>query len=310
MDRVTFGRIIKGGFVNFFRNGVVSLATVLVISLTMFMLGSVLVGGIFLNGVISNLEEKVDITAYFKLDTDERDILEVKSNLEKLPDVKGVVFVSRDEALNKFLERHKGDELYMKTIEIVGDNPFPASLEIQAVDPSRFEAISVFLESGRFQNLIDEKSPGIKNISYRLNQSVIDRLSVILRTIKLVGFGISLILALIALMVAYNTVRLAIYSSKDEISVMQLVGASRSFIRGPFLVEGVIHGVISALFTIVAFYPLLLWAGKRTAGIFGGIDIYGYYVSYIWQISFILLLVGIAIGVLSSALAMRRYLKV
>ena len=125
-----------------------------------------------------------------------------------------------------------------------------------------------------------------------------------------VGFALSFALAAIALMVAYSTVRLAIYNAKDEISVMQLVGASRAFIRGPFLVEGVIHGILSAIFTLAVFYPVFWFAGTKTKALFMGLNIFEYFLSNIFQIGAILVFTGIILGTFSAALAVRKYLKV
>jgi len=112
------------------------------------------------------------------------------------------------------------------------------------------------------------------------------------------------------LIVSYNTVRLAIYNAKDEISVMQLVGASRFFIRGPFLIEGLIHGIISSVFTVGVFYPLFWWMGKKTLGVFGGLNIFDYFSSNIFQFSLILFITGIFLGVGSAFFAIRRYLRI
>ena len=121
-DKITFQRIIKSGFTKFFRNGLVSVATVLVMSLSMLVFGGVLVGGIFVNGVITSVEEKVDISVYFKLDAPEESLISFKSELEKFSDVKSVDYVSRETALESFLERHKGDALILRSIETVENN--------------------------------------------------------------------------------------------------------------------------------------------------------------------------------------------
>ncbi len=310
MDKVTFQRVIKAGFTSFFRNGLVSVATVLVMSLSMFMLGTVLIGSIFLGGVISNIQDKVDISVYFKPDSSEADILSFKQSLSGSPDVKSVSYISRDEALKSFMDRHKGDELVLRSIEAVDSNPFSASINIKSEDPSRYEAITQFIEKSQYLNLVDKDSSGGYKITYRQNQAAIDKLSLMLSTIKKIGLSMSLILGLIALVVSYNTVRLAIYNSKDEISVMQLVGATRFFIRGPFLIEGLIHGIISSVFTVGIFYPLLWWAGQKTAGVFGGLNVFDYFSSNIFQVSAILFGVSILLGVGSAFVATRRYLRV
>lgn len=310
MKSVSLQRIVKSGVVNFFRNGLVSLATVLVISLSLLVLASVFMGSVFLNTFISDLQSKVDVSVYFRKAVVESSILDLQSKIKAMPEVKDVVYVSQEDALRRFLERHKGEEVIARSIEVIDENPFSASLEIAAVDPSKYNIISAFLEQPTYKDIIDIDSKGNQKITYRQNQAVIDRLTKMLGTAQTAGFGAAAILALIAIIIAYNTVRLAIYNSRDEISVMQLVGASRWFIRGPFLVEGFIHGIIATIFTMIIMYPSLWWIGTRTSGLFGGLNIFAYFISNIFQISLIVFVGGLVLGVLSSYLAMRKYLRV
>lgn len=309
-SKITFQRIIKSGITKFFRGGLISVATVLVMSLSMLVFGGVLVGGIFVNGVITAVEDKVDISVYFKLDAPQEKILSFKSELERNPNVKNVSYISKEVALENFLGRHKGDALVLRSLETVEDNPFSANLDVNAKSTEKFEEITRFIESSSYSSFIDIDSFGKPKITFRQNEEAISKLSNVLSASRRIGFFVSAILALIALMVAYNTVRVAIYNSKDEITVMQLVGASRSFIRGPFLVEGFLHGLISALFTIFALYGGLFWLGNKTASAFGEINIFTYFLSNIFQISLILIAVGSLLGMLSAQFATKRYLKV
>lgn len=310
MNRVTFRRILKSGIVSFFRNGLVSVATVLVMSLSLFMVGGVFIGSIFVNTFIERLQSKVDVSVYFKKDAPESSIVDLKGKVESLPQVKSVTYISRDEALKSFLEHHKDEDLIQRSIEVIDDNPFSASLEIGATDPSKYESISAFVEQKQFRDLIDLDPKGQLKITYRQNQETIDKLSNMLNTARRIGLGIGIILASIALIVAYNTVRLAIYNARDEISVMQLVGASRSFIRGPFIVEGVIHGLTAGLFTIAVLYPGLWWMGAKTEAIFGNLNIFDYFVSNVIQLILLLIVGGVLLGTISARIAIRRYLNV
>ena len=122
--------------------------------------------------------------------------------------------------------------------------------------------------------------------------------------------GVSLALIIAALLVTFNTIRLAIYTSREEIGVMRLVGASNKFISGPFIVEGVIGGVISAVVATISFYPLALWLGPKTKSFFGGLDLLQYYLSNFFQIFGLLIAAGTLLGIVSSFIAIRRYLKV
>ena len=111
-------------------------------------------------------------------------------------------------------------------------------------------------------------------------------------------------------MITFNTIRLAIYIARDEISVMKLVGAGDSYIHGPFVFEGALYGVVSGIVTLILFYPLTLWLGPITEGFFNEINIFQYYLNNFGQIFLIIMGTGIGLGAVSSYLAVRRYLKV
>lgn len=296
-------RIIKAGFLGFWRNGWVSLTALLIMVLALFMIGSLLFSNILLTSALSRIEDQVDISVYFQTDITEEEIVNVKSALSQLAQVKIVTYISRDEALEKFKARHAGNALITQSLDELDENPLEASLNIQARDPDQYEVIAKFLENSAFSTIINK-------VNYFQNEIVIERLSSILAAARGIGLGITMVLAIIAMLVVLNTIRLTIYTSRDEISVMKLVGASRKYVRGPFLVEGALYGIISAVITMVAFYPLTLWLGPAAAHFFGGVNLFHYYLSNFFQIFLILLASGVMLGIVSSTIAIRRYLKV
>lgn len=302
MFLVKVRRIIRTGLVNFWRNGWVSLATILVMVITLFVIGSLIFGKALLVSTLAQLEDKVDITVYFKTGAEEEEIFDLKDNLAKLNEVKEISYISSEEALRDFRERHKSNALITQSLEELTENPLGANLNIKAKNTGQYESIARFLEASMVSS--------IDKINYRQNKMVIDRLTSILNATREAGFGITLVLSLIAILVAFNTIRLAIYTSKDEITVMRLVGASSRYIRGPFIVEGVLHGVVAALITMLIFYPLTLWLGPMAEKFFGGINLFVYYISNFFQLFLVLLLAGAGLGSISSWIAARRYLKV
>jgi cell division transport system permease protein len=299
-------RIIKAGFINFWRNGWVSLATVLIMVITLFTIGSLIFSRAILGSMVSQIQDKVDISVYFKTDAQEEDIFTLKDSISKLAEVKSVEYVSAEQALEDFKERHKENALITQSLEELGENPLGAVLNIKAKEPSQYEAVAKFLEAE------SEALTGsiIDKINYYQNKKVIDRLTKILDSAKNLGSILSVLLVIISVIVIFNTIRLAIYISRDEIGVMRLVGASNRFVSGPFIVEGIMYGVVSAIITMVLFYPFALWLGPMTESFFSGVNLYNYYISNFGQIFLILLLVGIILGALSSFIAVRRYLKV
>lgn len=299
-------RVIKAGFVNFWRNGWISLATVLVIVITLFTIGSLIFSRAILGSMISQIQDKVDISIYFKTDAEESDILALKDSVSKLPEVKSAEYVSAEQSLENFKERHEDNALIMQSIEELGENPLGAMLNIKTKETSQYDSVAKYLESQSGTaggSMIDK-------INYYQNKKVIDRLSKILDSAKTLGTAISVILVIISIIIAFNTIRLAIYISREEIGVMRLVGASDRFVRGPFIVEGVIYGAISSIIAMIIFYPLTLWLGPMTDNFFSGINIFQYYVANFGQIFLILFLLGVSVGAFSSYIAVKRYLKV
>ncbi len=299
-------RVLKAGFVNFWRNGWVSLATVLIMAMTLFTIGSIIFSRALILSTLDELQNKVDISVYFKTDAPESDILLLKNSLLKLSEVKNVEYVSREQELKNFKERHKDNALITQSLEELGSNPLGAALNIKAKNTSQYASIAKFLEDALKMEGVGSI---IDKINYRQNKVIIERLSKILDSSKKIGFSISLILIIISVLVVFNTISMAIYTSRDEIGVMRLVGASNRFISGPFVVEGLLYGIIATVITMIVFYPLTMWLGPMTESFFGRINIYDYYISNFAQIFFIILSVGVGLGVISSLIAVRRYLR-
>ena len=139
---------------------------------------------------------------------------------------------------------------------------------------------------------------------------LVDKLTKVINSSKNLGVSLSIVLIIISVLVSFNTIRLAIYTARDEISVMRLVGASSKNVTGPFIVEGIMYGIISSIVTVAIFYPFTYWLGPETESFFGGINIFDYYLSNFVSLFLILFIIGVFLGALSSFIAVRRYLKV
>ncbi|MBP9771774.1 MAG: ABC transporter permease [Candidatus Pacebacteria bacterium] len=301
-------RIIKAGFINFWRNGFVSLASVLIMVVTLFTLGAVIFSGAVLDASLAGLREKVDVNVYFMTNAPESDILTLKGSLESLPEVARVDYVSREQALINFEERHQSDQTILNALAELDENPLGAVFNIKAQETSQYGTIAEFLEGtaalGAGNQVIIEK------VNYNDNKPVIEKLSDIIDSAERLGFALSIILILLSMIITFNTIRLAIYTAREEISVMRLVGATKMYVRGPFVVEGVMYGVAAAIVVLALFYPLTLWIGPFTERFFGAINLFSYYVSNFGQMFLLLMGAGIVLGSISSYLAVRRYLKV
>lgn len=292
----------------------VSLVAVLIMTVTLFVIGSLIFDRAVLMSTLNDLQDKVDVSVYFKTTAEEEDIINIKEKLEKLSEVKNVEYISQEKALEEFKERHKDNALILQSLEELGDNPLGAVLNIKAKMSSQYESIAKFLEG--YSTAGDGDSLGIDKVNYYDNKLIIDRLTEIIDSTQKSGVVRSVVLIIISFLVIFNTIRLAIYSAREEIGVMRLVGASNRFISGPFVVEGILYGIISSVITMAIFYPITRWLGPVFLSgplgrlVFSNIDIFNYYLSNFFQVFVILLLTGTIIGAASSLIAVRRYLKV
>jgi cell division transport system permease protein len=301
-------RIFRTGFFNFWRNGTVSLASVLVMMVTLSVIGMIIFSGAILERSLSELRNKVDVTVTFVSTAAEDDVLKIQQSLESLSEVSLVTYVSKEESLEQFRERHANDQSILSALEELGYNPLGAMLNIRARDPSQYASVVEFLQPG---NVLSASGvPIIDRVNYFQNKAAIDRLTEIISTADRIGFALTILFALISVVIAFNTIRLTIYIAKDEISVMRLVGASTSYIQGPFVVVGIIYGFVAGLLALLLFVPVTYWFGNATAGFFVGLNIFSYYVVNLPLIFIIIMVSGMTIGAVSSALAVRRYLRV
>ena len=301
-------RIIKAGFVNFWRNAVVSLSAIFVMTVALFVIGTTMLASVFLESTLNGIKDKVDVNIYFNAGAEEADIFVMKRGLEALPEVESVSYISRDQAIQNFKDRHQNDYLMTQALEELADNPLGAILNIKAKDTSQYEAIAQHVKSE--QDAAGPNGNLIYNVNYSKNKVVIDKLTSITTGVERVSVAILLVLVAIAIVITFNTIRLAIYISREEIAIMRLVGANNTFVRMPFVVEGIMYGMVAAIVSTALFYPVTLWLRGATEDFYGGIDLFRYYITNLNQIFLILLGVGVALGAISSYLAVKRYLKV
>jgi len=303
---ITIKRIIKAGFINFWRNGSVSLSAVFVMVIALFMIGSTLLLTAFLGTTLRDLQDNVDINVYLTTTATESAIADLKDKLETLPEVKTITYVTREQALAAFRARHENDNRIIQALDEIGDNPLTAVLSVKAKEPSQYEGIASFL--GNKSTLSTDTLSIVSKVNYNDNKVAIERLSRIIDGVKKLGAVITVVLIGISILITFNTIRLAIFIARDEINVMRLVGGSDEYIRGPFVVEGIIYGLVSGILAVILFYPITYWFKGATQGFYGGIDLLHYYVANFVQIFFIIMLSGIALGAVSSYLAVRKYL--
>ena len=252
------------------------------------------------------MEDKVSITAYVADDASQEDIDAVENYITGLDGVASIDFTTKDQALENFKNSMTSNPEIVDQLD--GQNPLPASIDVQLSDAQMVETVAGEIESNEtFQKIAD--NPDDPSDSLKYGQKTVDRLFTVTNYIRTIGVALVVLLIFIAFVFINNTIRLSILARRKEIAIMRLVGASNNFIRGPFLMEGALHAIIGAGLSIIVMEVLrrvalpqiqssLPWLPINIPGSSFGI------------IYLMLLVSGLVIGLLGSALAMRRYLKV
>lgn len=285
-----------------------SFVSVFVMVVTLFVIAGVVFSGALLNSSLEQIRNKVDINVYFVTSAEEEDILAFKKTIDVLPQVQSSEYVAKDKALDIFKERHGSDQSILQALEELGENPLRALLTIKAKDPSQYDSIAKFLQSDA--TLSQSGSNIVDTTNYPENQVAIERLAKIVSAADKLGFALTLIFVILSILVTFSTIQLVIHSAKDEIAVMRLMGASSKYIRGPFVVGGIMYGLIAGILTLGLLYPITLYVGPFTEDFFVGINLFTYFMANFWQLCLIVLGSGVIIGSISSYMAVRKHLKV
>lgn len=299
----SFKRILKSGWQGFRRNSGLSFATVFIMVMAISLVTTLFLLQKTSDYLVVALSEKVDMAVYFGEEPSTEQIDTIQKELSSLPEVKSLQYISKEEALAKFIERHRGEQVIMESLEEVGGNPLLSSLNIKAFEATQYAAISAFLDSASFKELIAK-------VDYNEKKPAIDKMFALTSTISNTGIALSIMLAVVAVLIAFNTVRIAIYNSRDEIETMRLVGASNWFIRGPFLVQGMIGGLLAVLITFSVFGIALWFLSPKIDLVIPGLNLYAYFLGNFFMVIILQLAAGVGLGACASWLAIRKYLKV
>ncbi len=297
----SFRRVVRAGFVGFWRNAYVSLASIFVITVALFVIGSTMLIDQLLTVSLTQLQAKVDINVYFVTTAAQGDIDSLINSVKALPEVEKVTYTSREQALEQFRAKYNGDTTTMQALDELKDNPLGSTIAIQAKQTSQYEGINRFLT--------EANNPVVDRINYADNKESIEKLSSIIAAVKQASFVTLIVLLVAAVMITFNTIRLAIFTAKEEISIMRLVGASNMYIRGPFMLQGLMYGLISGVLALLILYPIVMWLGPKTA-VFFEFNLFDYFVSNFSYIFGVLIGIGVSLGLVSSVLAVARYLRV
>lgn len=298
-------RVIHFALAHFARNRGTSIAAIFILTITTLLI----TGLFFMQGIsgylINEVQNKIDITAYFKSDVAEKDILQVRQDLvENSSVIKKIEYISKEDALADFNVKHQDNPTFSRALNEVGQNPFLPSLNIVTNgDSTQYESIASILEQ-------DKYAPLINKVDFSEKKDTIEKVFAITNSITRFGVALGILLLLIAILVVFNTIKLIIEGSGQEISTMRIVGASNWFIRAPFVIQGVIFGAISFIICFLATSIVAYAFSGGISVIMPGFSLFGYFLSNILIIIVIQLVAGMGLASLLSFLVVRKYLKV
>lgn len=304
---ITFGRIVKTGMVNFFRNAWLAMAAIAVMVVTLtIVLFSWLTSETF-NKTIEQITERIDISVYIADTTTDEQLAELMTGLEGLPNVESLEYYDKDMALARYMEQNADNPQLLQAITQT-ENPLPATIQIVPVDLDRIEEIRTYLDQP------DTKALQSDPPSYSGDRKeAIDKISHATNILQRAGIIAVGVFGLVSVLIIFNTIQMAIFNRRDELAIMRLLGATTTYIRGPFVVEAVIYGVVSALLSVLFIYMMFAVSSSTLqASSLGLLDIsYSnqYFNNHFWWILAAQLCVGILIGAASSVIATKRYLK-
>jgi len=297
---INFKRILKAGWQNFSRDGGIAVATIFILVLAIFLVSTIFLSKDISQFLIASLQEKADISVYFKEFVLEDDILKIKEKLSQVPEVKNVEYVSKEEAIKRLVAKHP--QLIESVQETEGMLRL-SSLNVNVFEANQYQPVMNFLESSNFKDYIDK-------VDYYERRPVIERIFSLTSLFSKIGISLSIVLIITAILVTFNTIRLAISNQKEEIKIQRLVGASNWFIRGPFLVQGAISGLIAVLITALIFSSICWFLSPKIEFFFAGLNLFHLFIKNFWILLLIQFASGILLAVISSTIAIRKYLRV
>lgn len=304
---IMFWRIILGGIKNFFRNAWLSVAATAVMVVTLSIVLFSFIANATFTHTIEDIRSRIDVSVYLRDDITDEQRQSLTGQLTDLDNVRSVEYISKEQALQSFLEANS-DNVELQLAITQADNKIPASLRIKLHNPDIIENLRTFLEQPDIKELQSDET------SYSGDRKeAIDKIAKATSFIRQAGIAGVLVFAAISMLIIFNTIQMAIFNRRDELSIMKLLGASRGYIRGPFLVESTMIGVFAALISVALCKGIFsIASGTLDASTFGLLDIaYSgrYFADRFWLILGLQLAVGILIGAGSSFIATQRYLR-
>jgi cell division transport system permease protein len=305
---ITFGRIVRTGMVNFARGLWLALAAMAIMIITLtIILFSMIVNATF-GHTVDQISNQVNISVFLKDSTSEAQAQKFASDIRRQADVKKVEYLNKQQAQAVFIQQNGGNQTLQSAVVETG-NPIPATVHVFPRNLNDIASINTFLSQTKYKSLQTTNSPSYNGD----RKKAIDNITHATNILRRAGVAAVIIFAFISVLIIFNTIQMAIFNRRDEIQIMRLLGASTAYIRGPFVVESIIYGILSAVISVLLINALFVTASSSLqATSFGLLDIsysQTFFESHYWILLALQLGLGILIGAASSVIATRRYLK-
>lgn len=305
---ITHERVLKNGLISFGRNVWLAVAAIAMMAVTLSILLFLIIANSTLNHSIQNITGKIDVTAYLKDSDSQAQIDKLKSDLEALPSVQSVGYTSKAQALADYRAQNANNVNLLEAISET-NNPLPASLKVKPKDPNNLQPIRDFLSQPANLALQTDSNQSSDNT----RRQAVDKIAHAAHFFQQAGIAGIIVFVVVSMMIIFNTIRMAIFNRREELTIMRLLGATTWYIRGPFVIETMVYGMLAAIVSIFVCYLIfVVGASGLNASALGLLDIgysHTFISNHLSQIILGQILVGILIGAVSSTIATRRYLK-
>ena len=305
---LTFVRMVRYGVNNFSRNAWLTIAATAVMTVTLLIIFTTVAARDVLTNTVQAIRDQVEMTIYIEPDTNEERVRESARAVEALESVTRVSVMSPDDAREAFIEDNKADSGTLNSLNN-SDANFPWRLRIKMVDINETDELQAFVDTNEpLKAILSEQTPP----SFAgPNRAAIEQIGGWASFADKAGIVAGSVFVVISSLIIFNTIRMAIFNRREEIQMMKLIGAERSFIRGPFVVEGIVYGFIAAI--IATGLGIFAVYSSRDALVEKGIAISetaNWLLTYSPFVLLAMIIIGAFIGIISSLLATQRYLKI
>ena len=304
---ISFLRILHSGTVNFIRNISIAVAAMAVMVVTLSILLFSVISNATFSNTINQITSKIDISVYLKNSVTLTDTNNLVQKLKKLPNVKSVHYLDKTQVLREYIAQNSSNHQLALAIS-EASNPLPPTIHIRMYDLNNISGIKAFLVRPSINSL--QADPPSYSGSL---QTAINNIARATRTLRELGIIAIIVFSFISVLIIFNTMQMAIFNRRDEIQIMRLLGASTAYIRGPFIVESSIYGLLSAVISIIIINSIFVTTSSTLkASSLGLLDINyatSYFDSHFIEFLVLQIIIGTLIGSVSAFIATRRYLK-